>query len=180
MTFEPRAVVARWTCEEHHVSTGFELVPLAIGGLYLGAKAIYNGVNGAYERAREQAEARDLALEQATVSFATDMRDMDLAAAALEASGLAVTRSEQGLATTVEGHEVRLEQGTDGALQLVAPLLLGEAAAGSLAVDLDTEYRKLVQGQTYQHLLEHARGHGMTVSNEVVEDDGSITITLDV
>jgi hypothetical protein len=181
MTFEPRAVVARWTCEEQQpVSTGFELVPLAIGGLYLGAKAIYNGVNGAYERAREQAEARDLALEQATVSFATDMKDIELAAAALEASGLTVSRAEDSLTTSVDGHEVRLQLADDGALHLIAPLLLGEEAAGSLAVDLDTEYRKLVQGRTYQHLLEHARGHGMTVSDEVVEDDGSITITLDV
>lgn len=163
------------------MSTGFELVPLAIGGLYLGSKAIYDGVRGAYDRARTQAQERDLALEQARVTFTTDMRDLDLAAAALEASGLSVERrSDEVLATQVDGYEVRLEAAEGDALQLTAPVLLGEEAAGKLAVDLDTEYRKLVQSQTYQRLLDHAREHGMAVSNEVVEDDGSITITLDV
>jgi hypothetical protein len=109
------------------------------------------------------------------------MRELDIAAEALEASGLSVSRPGDGiLATIVDGHEVRLEQAADGTVHLTAPLLLGQEAAGALAVDLDTEYRKLVQSRTYQRLLDHAREHGMTVSDELVEDDGSITITLDV
>lgn len=163
------------------MSTGFELVPLAIGGVFMGVGAIARAVNGAYGRAREEAAERDLALETATVTFATDMRDLELARRALEASGLAVSQPQDGLLeTTVDGRVVRLQQAPDEVIHLVAPVLLGEDAAGQLAVDLDTEYRKLVQARSYDRVIEHARDHGMSVAEERVEDDGSITITLNV
>ena len=163
------------------MSTGFELVPLAIGGAFLGSRAIYRGVKGAFERAREQAEEHDVALSERRVTFATDMRDLALARQALEASGLTVSEQEAGvLEVQVDGHPVQLQSGEDGALQLVAPLVMDEDAASQLAVDLDTEYRKLVQAQSYSRVLEHARDHGMAVAGEAVEDDGSITITLEV
>lgn len=162
------------------MSTGFELIPLAIGGAFIGSRAIYRGVKGAFERAREQAAEHDQALSERRVTFATDMRDLALARQALEASGLAVTEEEGVLDLQVDGHAVQVQAGEDGALQLVAPLLMDEEAASQLAVDLDTEYRKLVQAQSYSRVLEHARDHGMAVAGEAVEDDGSITITLEV
>lgn len=162
------------------MSTGFELVPLAIGGTAWVVGAIAKQVKDSFSAARERADAEQVAYDQARVAFSTDMRDLALAREALEASGITVVEAEGGLDVTVDGHVARVEAGEDGALQLIAPLSMGEDAVSQLAQDLDTEYRKLVQGESYRRIVEDARNHGMTVSDEQVEDDGSITITLEV
>ena len=114
------------------------------------------------------------------VSVGTRMRNEEILQAAIADSGATVTRDESGIVADWGSSQARFTRNVDGiwAVHLAGDTDLDEATA--LVRTIDAAYGRRVQQEVLSRLRQRAPEVGMTVESETVEDDESVTLTLNV
>ncbi len=148
------------------------LIPLAF--------AAAAAVKGKLEE-RQAAATGETAEEQPHVmAIETRMRDHELLARALEGLGCEVDRSGEEPKADYRGVEISFRRGEHEALHAHFEGEIEPEAAEAFLRDLDSEYSRLVQEQTYQRVVERSAEQGLELESERVEADNSIVLTLRV
>ena len=114
------------------------------------------------------------------VSVGTRMKNEQLLQAAIADSGATVTSDATGILAEWGSSQARFTRNADG---IWVVHVLGDATpdeATALVRTVDAAYGRRVQQEVLARLRERAPEVGMSVESETVEDDESVTLTLNV
>lgn len=146
------------------MSTGLELIPIAI--------AIGAILSHARKPTLDEETTETYAIE-------TRARDADLLGAAVRQHASNAAWHGARLVATVDGVPMNLVRRSDQAsFEAVVPTTVPVATAHEVLLSLDGTYTGLVQQRVRERVLRDAAANGMAVTQERVEDDETIVLTL--
>jgi len=121
-------------------------------------------------------------LPQKISSMETDFTDNALLAKTLHEHGLPVNEISDNLITVkTSNYELRYERTHVGEAFMVSAS--GWHDIDKLAFDIncfEKEYKSNVQSYTYNNLLKNLSENGMSIENEIVLEDNSILLTINI
>lgn len=121
------------------------------------------------------------ALEKSAQSFPTNFADGDLLETTLRDYGFSPTRGVDGVMTcNYRGTHMRFEPVEAGPYHVKIAGAHNIQDMYLLLSNLDGDYKRLVQTNTYERLLSKAEKKNLTVESEEVLEDNSIVLTLAV
>jgi hypothetical protein len=113
-------------------------------------------------------------------TVSTRMNDSEVLLAALDDMGVDASWRD-GVATfRWQDHSVRLDRNDDGLWRLVFGGLIADDRALACATALDEAYCRVLQRVVLQQIRERAFLAGTVLRDEVVNEDQSVTLTLEV
>ncbi len=111
----------------------------------------------------------------------TIMKKEDLLQKSIEQYGCKVTKlTEQNYQTTIEDLQIYFQLTEQGYFEAIFNNSVDTQAAMEFIENLQTEYKYLIQQETYQHLLKQAAEHGLHLESEIMQEDRTIVLTFNV
>lgn len=116
-----------------------------------------------------------------TYSIKTVMKRQHLLQKAIEQYGCEVHEmNQQNYKTLVGDIKILFQQNENGIFEAIFDESVQEEDALDFLNNLHTEYRYLIQQETYNKLLLQAGEHGLELESEEVQEDRSILLTFNV
>ena len=118
--------------------------------------------------------------EKASICFETQFKDGNLILAALNDFGCTSTVSGAQIQTTYNEMTLIFDPDEQGIFNAYSVGKISEQDVQSFLYDLHAQYRRQVQQQSYETLLQRAEAQGMILENEELTEDNSIVLTFTV
>ena len=113
--------------------------------------------------------------------FETPFTDKELLVKTLEEHGVSeISASETGIFGTVEGYKLNFTRTETDKPYILKITSKTENAAEEKLNDLNSEYALNVQEDAYLHIVEKLKENNMQIEDEVVEDDNTIVLTINI
>ncbi|WP_017471413.1 DUF1257 domain-containing protein [Amphibacillus jilinensis] len=110
----------------------------------------------------------------------TNMKDNALLAETLRNYGCQVTMDEEQLQSSLGDTQLGFQLEEDGTFSAVFSAEVVTKDAKELMTDLQEEYSRLVQKQTYEKLLQRASKKGLLLESENTNQEDTIVLTFQV
>ena len=145
------------------MSLSLTLVPLAIGAASVISYAVQEKVEeGTYYR------------------IDSNMKDETTLAKALKHYGCDVTLDEEVFQSSLGSFELAFQMQEDGTFSAIFDEGIAVNDAEDFMMNIQSEYTRVVQQETYQKLLARAEQEGLNLQAEQTTEDGTIVLTFDV
>lgn len=113
-------------------------------------------------------------------AYKTIMKDEKLLVEALQSYGCSITSIDENIKSTVGDIGIVFQKDEEGVMHAIFSNDIGQDHASEFLENLSTEYRRLVQEDTYKKLLERAKDKGYVLESEEVSENNSIVLTFQI
>ncbi|MBC5635672.1 hypothetical protein H8S33_02420 [Ornithinibacillus sp. BX22] len=110
----------------------------------------------------------------------TNMKDESILAEALKGFGCQVELNEQTFHSTIGEIQMAFQQQEDGTFSGIFNESVSTDEATEFLQDVQKEYIRIVQKQTYEKLMARAKAEGLVLEQESTNEDDSIVLTFQV
>ncbi|WP_147532985.1 hypothetical protein [Bacillus marasmi] len=113
-------------------------------------------------------------------TYKTIMKEERLLARALKAYGCSVTNLDNQVSSSIGDIGIIFQKDEEGVIRAIFSNEIGEEHALQFLDNISTEYRRLVQEDTYQKLLQRAKDKGYILESEEINEQNSIVLTFQI
>lgn len=110
----------------------------------------------------------------------TSMKDETLLKKALENRGSDVQLEKMQIEASIGAVDIVFQREEDDTISAFLNKNVEREEAIEFLQNVETEYRRLVQQQTYEKLLQRAKHEGLILNSNTVNEDNSIVLTFNV
>ena len=153
------------------------------------ATAALGAVENAHEMQREKEFHSKICEDVHTITaehfiekdFETPFVDKEILIKTLEEHGVTnITDNNNQIFGVVEGYNLTFSRSEENQPYSVRISAKGQDNADEKLNDLNTEYAMNVQEDAYLHIIEKLKENNMQIEEEVVEDDNTIVLTINI
>ncbi|MDY7224439.1 DUF1257 domain-containing protein [Halalkalibacterium halodurans] len=118
--------------------------------------------------------------ENKAYTIQTVMKKEHLLKKAIEQYGCSVQGDETNYQTEVGDIKIGFYQNEEGVFEAIFDESVEQEHALEFIENLHTEYKYLIQQETYTRLVERAKKNGLELESEAIQKDRSILLTFEV
>ncbi|MBE6494566.1 MAG: DUF1257 domain-containing protein [Methanosphaera stadtmanae] len=110
----------------------------------------------------------------------TNFKNQEFIKDALIHYGLKLNENTSNITSFLEKGTVTFKKNQEGTYDIIFIGNLDENTINNFNSQINEEYMKIVQEDTYEKVIENIKSKDMTLENEVVTDDDSIVLTISI